>query len=104
MVCAPDDRLGEGEDVGAEDDGGIQQQRHPALDEQAVKSEPAKQFALPDLERDDHDAAADKRVKLGRASCGERVCQSVLVWVGEVSLSKKSKTIKHKVTKRQIIK
>src|SRR3546814_2236568 len=67
MVCAPDERLGEGEDVGAEDDGGIQQQRHPALDEQAVKSEPAKQFELPDLERDDPDAAADKRVKIGRA-------------------------------------
>src|SRR3546814_16976729 len=36
--------------------------RSPALDEQAVKSEPAKQFELPDLERDDPDAAADKRV------------------------------------------
>src|SRR3546814_20830149 len=34
MVCAPDDRLGEGEDVRAEDGGGIQTQRHPALDEQ----------------------------------------------------------------------
>jgi type IV secretion system protein VirD4 len=62
LVRAPDDRLGHGNEPDAEDDGGLQQQRHPALDEHAVKAEPAKQLELPDLERDDPDAAADKRV------------------------------------------
>ena len=62
LVRAPDDRLSQGNEPEADDDGGLQQQRHPALDEGRVKSEPAKQLELPDLERDDPDAAADKRV------------------------------------------
>src|SRR3546814_19852516 len=45
MVCAPDDRLGEGEDVGAEDDGGIQQQRQPAIAEPAGKSHRKRRFS-----------------------------------------------------------
>lgn len=61
-VRAPDDRLGHNGDIAAEDDGGLQQQRHPALDEKPAEVEPAKELELPDLERDDPDAAADKRV------------------------------------------
>lgn len=61
-VRVPDDRLGHSDEIAAEDDGGLQQQRHPALDEKPVEVEPAKQLELPDLERDDPDAAADKRV------------------------------------------
>ena len=61
-VRAPDDRLDHNDDIAAEDEGGLQQQRHPAFDEKPVEAEPAKQLELPDLERDDPDAAADKRV------------------------------------------
>ncbi len=43
-------------------DGGLEHQRHPALEERPKPSEPPKQLELPDLERDDSDAAADKRV------------------------------------------
>src|SRR3546814_7126163 len=61
-VRVPDDRLGHSDDIAAEDEGGLQQQRHPALDEKPVDVEPATQLELPDMERDDPDAAADKRV------------------------------------------
>src|SRR3546814_14352896 len=60
-VRAPDDRLGHNDDIAAEDDGGLQQQRQPALDERSVEVEPAKQLEHHDHERDDHDNAADKR-------------------------------------------
>lgn len=64
LMRSPDARL-----VGAEDhalaeseEGGPEQQRHPSLEAQAAKPEPPKQLELPDLDRDDSDAAADKRV------------------------------------------
>ncbi len=63
LVSAPDNRLGKADDdSGADEDGGLQQQRHPALDETPPRAQPATQLELPDLERDDSDAAADKRV------------------------------------------
>src|SRR3546814_1575311 len=46
----------------ADEDGGLQQQRHPLIDETPPQAEPATQLELPDMERDDPDAAADKRV------------------------------------------
>ena len=64
MVRAPDARLGRSEDeaVAVTDEGGLQQQRHPGLEGKSAKAEPAKQLELPDLDRDDPDAAADKQV------------------------------------------
>lgn len=63
LVSTPDSRLGKAdEDSGADDDGGLQQQRHPSMEEAPPQAEPATQLELPDLERDDPDAAADKRV------------------------------------------
>ncbi len=60
---AVDIRLGaEQSGGGGEDDGGLEQQRHPGIEPAQAKPEPAKQLELPDLERDDGDAAADKRV------------------------------------------
>src|SRR3546814_11700732 len=50
-VRVPDDRLGHSDDIAAEDEGGLQQQRHPALDEKPVEVEPATQLELPDMER-----------------------------------------------------
>ncbi|WP_260582435.1 conjugal transfer protein TraG [Sphingopyxis sp. PET50] len=49
-------------DAAARDDGGLEQQRHPGIEEASVKAELAKQLELPDLERDDSDPAGDKRV------------------------------------------
>ena len=62
LVSAPDRRLGKAEeDGGADDDGGIQQQRHPGLgDEPAKKPEPPKQLDLLGLDRDDTDPVSDK--------------------------------------------
>lgn len=63
-TSAVDTRLG-GEqttDAADGDDGGLEQQRHPGIEETPVKAEPAKQLELPDLERDDSDPASDKRV------------------------------------------
>ena len=62
LVRALDMRLAgtEGE-ARADEDGGLQQQRHPGLDEKAVKAEPPRQLELPDIDKDDGDAAADKR-------------------------------------------
>lgn len=63
LVSAPDSRLGKAEqDNGADEDGGLQQQRHPSIEEGQPRAEPATQLELPDMERDDPDAAADKRV------------------------------------------
>jgi type IV secretion system protein VirD4 len=64
MVRAPDSRLGRTEDepTAANDEGGLQQQRHPGIEEKPVKAESAKQLELPDLDRDDPDAAADKKM------------------------------------------
>ena len=62
LVRAPDNRLGKSdEDGGTDDDGGIQQQRHPGLgDEPAKKPEPPKQLDLLGLDRDDTDPVSDK--------------------------------------------
>jgi len=59
----PDDRLERADDAATGDqDGGLQQQRHPGLaEEQPKKPEPAKQLDLLGLERDDADPASDKR-------------------------------------------
>ena len=64
MVRAPDSRLGRTEDepTAANDEGGLQQQRHPGIEEKPVKAESAKQLELPDLDRDDPDPAADKKM------------------------------------------
>lgn len=63
LVSAPDSRLGKTEqDNFADEDGGLQQQRHPSIEERPPQAEPATQLELPDIERDDPDAAADKRV------------------------------------------
>ena len=62
MISAPDTRLGDSEDeaAAAHDEGGLQQQRHPGLEEKQAKAEPTRQLQLPDLDRDDPDAASDK--------------------------------------------
>lgn len=64
MVRAPDARLGRSEDESAAvtDEGGLQQQRHPGIEPAPAKQEPPKQLDLPDLDRDDPDAAADKQM------------------------------------------
>src|SRR3546814_19048231 len=62
LVSAPDSRLGKvDEEPGADEDGGLQQQRHPLIDETPPQAEPATQLELPDMERDDTDAAAHPR-------------------------------------------
>jgi type IV secretion system protein VirD4 len=63
-ICGRDDRLGpnENELAAATDEGGLQQQRHPGLEAKPAKAQPTKQLELPDLDRDDPDAAADKQV------------------------------------------
>jgi len=62
LVCGADARLGAAEEeTGALDEGGLQQQRHPGLEEKPMKGEPPKQLELPDIDRDDGDGAADKR-------------------------------------------
>jgi type IV secretion system protein VirD4 len=61
FVRAPDSRLGKAEDEKAEDDGGLQQQRHPGLGEEAAKKpEPPKQLDLLGLDKDDINPVADK--------------------------------------------
>ena len=62
FVRAPDSRLDNAEDMAAVDEDGLEQQRHPGLEEKPAKEEPAQQLELPDLGPDDSDAAADKRV------------------------------------------
>jgi type IV secretion system protein VirD4 len=59
-----DVRLDEPEDDGGkrDEDGGLQQQRHPGLaEERSVKAEPPKQLELIDTDRDESDPAIDKR-------------------------------------------
>jgi type IV secretion system protein VirD4 len=61
LARRPDARLARAEDdQSTAEDGGLQQERHPGIEPAPVKPEP-KQLDLPDLERDDTDAAADKR-------------------------------------------
>jgi len=62
QVRGTDDRLKQAKDAaGGEDDGGMQQQRHPALPEQASKPTDAAQTRDPQIVPDDDDVAADKR-------------------------------------------
>jgi type IV secretion system protein VirD4 len=59
----PDTRLARAEDSqGTAEDGGLQQERHPGIEQTPTKQEPPKQLDLPDLDRDESDAAADKKV------------------------------------------
>lgn len=64
LVRTADSRLGADAGSGGEEDGGggLEQQRHPAVEAAPATPEPAQQLEFPDLERDDPDAAADKRV------------------------------------------
>ncbi len=64
LLRTPDGRLDQGAGAGAagEDEGGLQQQRHPGLAEEAApKTEPAMPSDPLGLDRDDPDPAADKR-------------------------------------------
>jgi type IV secretion system protein VirD4 len=63
LVRAPDMRLVKVEDEAnaTDEEGGLQQQRHPGVEGKTTKPEPAKQLELPDLDQDEPDAAADKR-------------------------------------------
>ena len=58
----PDRRLDIlGDSASGDDDGGLQQQRTPGMENPAPKLEPVKQLALPDLDKDDANPVADKR-------------------------------------------
>jgi type IV secretion system protein VirD4 len=62
LARRPDARLARSEDAAnGEDDGGLQHQRHPAIEVAAGSAEPPRQLDLPEIDRDDSDAAADKR-------------------------------------------
>ncbi|KAK0360493.1 hypothetical protein LTR94_027092, partial [Friedmanniomyces endolithicus] len=62
QVRGIDARLHQADDAaGGEDDGGMQQQRHPGLPEQPAKSADAAETHDPQLVPDDDDVAADKR-------------------------------------------
>jgi type IV secretion system protein VirD4 len=63
FVRIPDARLGRADDERADqEDGGLQQQRHPGLaEEQRTKAEPAKQLELLASEQDEGDPSADQR-------------------------------------------
>ena len=57
-----DDRLHQAEDAaGGEDDGGMQQQRHPGLPEQVSRTTDTAETRDPQIVPDDDDVAADKR-------------------------------------------
>jgi type IV secretion system protein VirD4 len=62
LVSAPDSRLGKtDDDAKADEDGGLQQQRHPGFGEEPVKQpEPPRQLDLLGLDKDDTDPVADK--------------------------------------------
>jgi type IV secretion system protein VirD4 len=62
LVHEADTRLAGDDDTKADEDGGLQQQRHPGASEETPKKpEPAKQLDLLGLEKDDADPAIDKR-------------------------------------------
>jgi type IV secretion system protein VirD4 len=63
FVRIPDARLGRPDDErGDQEDGGLQQQRHPGLaEEQRVKGEPATQLELLSNDQDEGDPSADQR-------------------------------------------
>jgi len=62
QVRVPDSRLGKSADGDRPDEnGGLQQQRHPGLAEEVVKkSEPPRQLDLLGLDKDDADPVSDK--------------------------------------------
>ena len=61
LARLPDARLARTEDNQSEaEDGGLQQERHPAIEEAPAKTEPPRQLDLPELDRDESDASADK--------------------------------------------
>ena len=64
LARLPDARLSRAEEEAEHEaeDGGLEQQRHPAFDEPAASAEPPRQLDLPDLDRDEGDGAADKRM------------------------------------------
>ncbi|RQW40597.1 conjugal transfer protein TraG [Novosphingobium sp. LASN5T] len=62
LARLPDARLARAENnQDTAEDGGLQQERHPGIEAAPAKPEQPKQLELPDLDRDDSDAAADKR-------------------------------------------
>jgi type IV secretion system protein VirD4 len=63
LVRAPDTQLGTAAgEAHSEDQGGLQQQRHPGFGEEpAKKPEPPRQLDLLGLDKDDADPASDKR-------------------------------------------
>ena len=63
LVRAPDLRLVKAKDdtTVATEEGGLQQERHPGVEGKPPKPEQAKLLDPPDLDRDEPDAAADKR-------------------------------------------
>src|SRR3546814_6686928 len=62
LARLPDARLARAEDnQDTAEDGGLQQERHPGIEPAPARQEPPKQLELPDLDRDDADAASDKR-------------------------------------------
>src|SRR3546814_613912 len=69
LARLPDARLARAEDnQDTAEDGGLQQERHPGIEPAPARQEPPKQLELPDLDRDDADAASDK---IGRAHTSE---------------------------------
>ena len=63
IMRATDSRLNVADDSDAvsEDEGGLEHQRHPGIEEKIDQAVPEKEADLADGERDDGDAAADKR-------------------------------------------
>src|SRR3546814_1438779 len=62
LARLPDARLARAEDnKDTAEDGGLQQERHPGIEPAPERQEPPKKPELPDLDRDDADAASDKR-------------------------------------------
>src|SRR3546814_3352123 len=62
LARLPDARRARAEDnQDTAEDGGLQQERHPGIEPAPARQEPPKQLELPDLDRDDADAASDKR-------------------------------------------
>jgi len=62
QVCSTDARLRRPDDAaGSEEDGGMEQQRHPGLAEPTIKANDAADPRDPGLDPDDDDVAADKR-------------------------------------------
>src|SRR3546814_18889793 len=62
LARLPDARLARAEDnQDTAEDGGLQQERHPGIEPAPARQEPPTPLELPELERDDADAASHKR-------------------------------------------